>query len=399
MAYIYAQINKTTLLHIINTRKITREYIASKTKIKIEKIDKWLDVSDGTFPTLNQAKEMATCLHVPFAALYMNPQDIPVKEIPKIKNMRTLYNERCMDDSSLNIAIIDLLMARDFLCDIRSELGFYAPEFCAPTIAGASVIEWANEIRNFFDIRLDMQFKCTSLRKFYLYLRGQLEKAWIFIHCFTDVPIEVIRGVAIYDSKLPIIGVNGNDRPPAKSFTIIHELVHLLKRESSLCNEMLNSFAVQQEEVFCNAVAGEVLVPKYALESVLNNDLCEYPYSLDDIAKVASKFSVSREVILRRLLDIGRIEKNEYYAYVDEISVELERDKEEQRIARREGRGKKAMQMPSQIAIDRTSQSICVALFQGYCESIYSKRDIANHVGINQKHVDRFLMEVAKWNS
>lgn len=399
MAYIYAQINKATLAHIINSKKVSREYITTKIKVKPEKLEKWMDLSDTAFPTLNQAKEIASCLHIPFAALYMNPQDIKIREIPSIKNMRTLFDEKWSDDSSLNIAIVDLLIEREFLFTMRSELNIPASSLSLPTLQGNDVIHWANEIRAIFDIKLDKQFKCPSLRQFYLYLRDQIEKSGIFVHCFTDVPLEVARGLAIYDTEMPIIGVNEDDRPPAKSFTIIHELVHLLKRESSLCNEMLNSFATQQEEVFCNAVAGEVLVPKRDLELVLQNGHYSKPYDLVNIRKIADHFSVSREVIIRRLLDTDHIDEVEYHTYADEIHRQIERDKEEQRIARKEGRGKTIVQQPSRLAIDRTSQAVCTALFQGYCENIYSKRDIANHVGIDQKHIDKFLMEVAEWSN
>ena len=399
MAYIYAQINKATLAHIIKSKKVSHEYIIAKAKVKSEKLEKWIDLSDTAFPTLNQAKDIAASLHIPFAALYMNPQDIKIKEIPSIKNMRTLFDEKWSDDSSLNIAITDLLIERDFLCNMRSELNIPTQSATLPVLQGNDVILWADEIRTFFDISLDKQFKCTSLRQFYLYLRDQVEKAGIFVHCFTDVPLEVARGLAIYDAEMPIIGINENDRPPAKSFTIIHEIVHLLKRESSLCNEMLNSFATQQEEVFCNAVAGEVLVPKRALILALQNGHYSKPYDLDTIKKIADRFSVSREVIIRRLLDTDHIDSVEYYTYADEIHRQIEHDKEEQRIARKEGRGKTIVQQPSRLAIDRTSQAVCTALFQGYCENLYSKRDIANHVGIDQKHIDKFLMEVAKWTN
>ncbi len=399
MAHIYAQINKATLSHIINGKKVSHEYIASEIKVKSEKIEKWLDASDSSPPTLNQAKDIAACLHIPFAALYMNPYDIKIREIPSIKNMRTLFDEKWSDDSSLNIAIVDLLIEREFLFTMRSELNIPTSSVSLPTLQGNDVIQWANEIRTFFDIKLDKQFKCSSLRQFYLYLRDQIEKSGIFVNCFADVPLEVARGLAIYDTEMPIIGVNEDDRPPAKSFTIIHELVHLLKRESSLCNEMLNSFATQQEEVFCNAVAGEVLVPKRALELVLQNGHYNKPYDLDNIRKIADRFSVSREVIIRRLLDTDHIDDIEYQTYADEIHRQIEHDKEEQRIARQEGRGKTIIQQPSLIAIDRTSQAVCSTLFQGYCENLYSKRDIANHVGIDQKHIDKFLMEVAKWTN
>lgn len=397
MAYIYAQINKATLVHIVTSKRVTTDFIASRIKVSKEKIEQWLDISSTALPTLNQAKEMAACLHTPFVALYMNPQDIKLQEIPSIKNMRSMYDERFSDDSSLHIAIIDLLLERSFLADAQAELGIAPPAFNPIIPQYEDVTLWASEIRRFFDIRLDTQYKCTSQRKFYLYLRSQIEKRGIFVHCFTDVPLAVARGLAIYDSSTPIIGVNEDDRPPAKSFSIIHEIVHLFKRESSLCNETFNSFASRQEEIFCNAVAGEVLVPRAALDSILQSSRYKTPYSLDDIKKIADRFSVSREVIIRRLLDIQKIDETEYHSYADDIHREIERDKEEQRIARQEGRAKGFAQEPSLLAVDRTSPAVCTALFQGYCESIYSKRDIANHIGIDQKYVDKFLMEVSSW--
>lgn len=66
MAYIYAQINKNTLAYIFEGKKVSKEYVVSKTGVKSEKLDKWLDVSDVLFPTINQAKSIATCLHIPF---------------------------------------------------------------------------------------------------------------------------------------------------------------------------------------------------------------------------------------------------------------------------------------------------------------------------------------------
>ena len=67
--------------------------------------------------------------------------------------------------------------------------------------------------------------------------------------------MEMARALAIYVKEMPIIGINDEDRPPAKSFSMIHELVHIFKRESSLCNDMRSA---RSEEVFCNAVAGEL---------------------------------------------------------------------------------------------------------------------------------------------
>ena len=104
--------------------------------------------------------------------------------------------------------------------------------------------------------------------------------------------------MTIVDDSIPIIGINDDDRYPAKSFSIIHELVNIIKRVSSICNDMFGTNPWDDEEVFCNVVAGEVLVPKVALISVAKNYT---DFSIDDVDSIVNKFSVSLEVIARRL--------------------------------------------------------------------------------------------------
>ncbi len=398
MALMYATINKETLLHICTGKKVTNQFIVSRTGVKTEKLEKWLTPSDELLPTINQAKEIAACLHIPFAALYMNPQDISLMQIPSVKNLRTIYDEHALDSSSLNIALIDLLLEKDYLLSLNEELGITKKTHFVPIVPNSTdPIVWANAIRDYLGLEIEHQYKCQSARQFYLYLREKVEKQGVFVHCFADVPLEIARGVAIHDSELPVIGINEDDRAPAKSFSIIHELVHLYKRESSMCNAMYNNSTVYQEEIFCNSVAGELLVPRKALEIILTNAHYRVPYDGQDIKKIADKFSVSRDVIIRRLLDIGQIDDLEYHTYSDMFSVELEKEKEEQRIARQEGRKTGFIQEMFRVAFDRTSHSVCVALYQGYCDNIYIKRDIASNGRIDQKHIDKFLTEVSKW--
>ena len=266
---IYALINKEVLPFVCTGKKVSVEFLHERTNFQIDKLNQWLDVADASLPTILQAKKLAKCLHFPFAGLYMNTEDINIKAIPSIRNFRTLDGSLNVDDSSFNIAICDVLQERNFLLEESTELGFPVTPFSAPSCITDNPIDWANAIRQHYVIDLREQYKCSSSSKFYLYLREKLEQKGVFVQCFTDVPVEVVRGFAIYEQELPIIGINDNDRPPAKSFSLIHELVHLIKRESSVCNVMYNTTSSQKEEVFCNAVAGELLVPKDALAIVL----------------------------------------------------------------------------------------------------------------------------------
>ena len=233
MAYMYAMINKETLAHICTSKRVTNQYILSKTKAKSDKLEKWLNPLESVVPTINQAKDLATCLHIPFAALYMNPQDIPIASIPSVRNMRTLYDASQVDDSAINIAMIDLILERDYLISMQEELGIAWMSGFEPVIPSSNdSFVWANEIRNYFGLDIEEQYKCTSTRQFYLYLRERVEKKGIFVHCFTDVSLEEARGFAIYDKDVPIIGINfsllfglavnlngGSETPVAKFLT------------------------------------------------------------------------------------------------------------------------------------------------------------------------------------
>ncbi len=396
---VYALINKEVIPYICAGKKVTVEYLHNSTNLRMDKLNQWLDVTDATLPTILQAKKLAKCLHIPFAGLYMNTEDINIRAIPSIRNYRTLAGSLSIDDSSFNIAICDVLQERDFLLEESVELGFPLSSFSVPSCSTDDPIDWANAIRQHYAIDLKDQYRCSSSRKFYLYLREKLELKGVFVQCFTDVPVEIVRGFAIYEQELPIIGINDDDRPPAKSFSLIHELVHLIKRESSVCNVMYNATSSQREEIFCNAVAGELLVPKDALTVVLRNEGYNKPYTTDDIRLIAGRFSVSKEVIIRRLLDCCKINDTEYKTYSDEFRRIIEKEREEQKSARKAGLQTGFGKSVSRDAIDRTSSVVCKALYYGYGEEIYSKRDIAHHLGIAQKHVDKFLTEVSRWNS
>lgn len=118
------------ILWLISAKKraVSSEFLASKTKLNMSRLNQWLTPTDINLPTINQAKKIAACLHIPFAGLYMNPCDIPLKRIPNIRNMRTMSGAVSIDDSSLNIAMIDVLLERDFLLSADDEFGITPPD-------------------------------------------------------------------------------------------------------------------------------------------------------------------------------------------------------------------------------------------------------------------------------
>lgn len=67
--YIYARINKNTLKYIREKKAVSFDYIEKITKFSQEKISAWENEDLKKFPTINQAKSIAKCYHIPFAGL------------------------------------------------------------------------------------------------------------------------------------------------------------------------------------------------------------------------------------------------------------------------------------------------------------------------------------------
>lgn len=109
--------------------------------------------------------------------------------------------------------------------------------------------------------------------------------------------------------------LNKRDNPARRSFTLFHEWAHLLLGEPGVCDVEDGRIirAKQQIEVFCNAFAAEALVPVRAL---LESPIVASAHREDELPTAAKEgarlFSVSRWVILRRLLSAQVITQSAY---------------------------------------------------------------------------------------
>lgn len=69
------------------------------------------------------------------------------------------------------------------------------------------------------------------------------------------------RGFSLADPLAPFVFVNGADHKAAHAFTLCHELAHLALGCAGISNEDLGELRHQQVEVWCDAVAFEILTP------------------------------------------------------------------------------------------------------------------------------------------
>ena len=109
-------------------------------------------------------------------------------------------------------------------------------------------------------------------------LRTSAETAGVFVllkgdlgshHTAINVP--VYRGFVIADEVAPLIVINDRDAKTAWSFTLLHELVHLLLGQTGISGAPADT----PIEQFCNDVAGEFLLLPDELDSLGLRDVAE----------------------------------------------------------------------------------------------------------------------------
>jgi Zn-dependent peptidase ImmA (M78 family) len=114
------------------------------------------------------------------------------------------------------------------------------------------------------------------------------------------------RGFALADAHAPLVFINGADTKAGQMFTLAHELAHLWLGASALSDATAAAVnGHRREEVWCNAVAAELLAPLDVVRAELHPG-----EALDAmLQRLARRFKVSTLVILRRLLDVGALDR------------------------------------------------------------------------------------------
>jgi Zn-dependent peptidase ImmA (M78 family) len=91
-------------------------------------------------------------------------------------------------------------------------------------------------------ITFEMQSSWTSSSNALTNWKNLLEEQDVYVLQYPSVEVNESRGFAIADDRFPVIGINSRDSYNARIFTLIHELAHVLFRNSVLINDSLTNY-------------------------------------------------------------------------------------------------------------------------------------------------------------
>lgn len=279
-------------------------------------------------PTLRQLESFAQAVHVPFGYLFLAH---PPEEQTPVADFRTMAGRPSRRPSPDLLETLHLCQQRqEWYREFTRTEGSRPLAFVGSVEVGSDVVATAARMRQHlgFDIENRSRMPASAddaLRA----LVDLFDTAGVLVMISGVVgnnntrrldPDE-FRGFAIVDEYAPLIFVNGADTKAAQFFTLAHELAHLWVGQSALSDASLASTSANESERWCNHVAAEFLVPlrflAQRLEGLSDQDTM--------VRHLAREFSVSTLVILRRLLDLGKIDRN---AFSSRFDAELARMKE-----------------------------------------------------------------------
>ena len=282
---------------------------------KFRKLPEWEDGQRQ--PTLKQVEAFARAVHVPIGYLFL--AEPPEESVP-IPDFRT-FSGRPVTRPSPNL--LDTLYAcqgrQGWYQDFARIAGEPPLDFVGSATLDSSPEAVAARMREKLGFDLAVRRDCPTWTDALRLFIHQADEAGVLVMVSGIVksntsrvldPAE-FRGFALCDPLAPLVFVNGRDTKAAQMFTLAHELAHIWLGASALSNlGAAPDTGFRREEVWCNAVAAEFLVPLDSLRSDLQRNET-LPAALSRLARV---FKVSTLVILRRLLDVGWLSREGFDA-------------------------------------------------------------------------------------
>ena len=354
--------------------------------------EKLIAIEDGErVPTRNQLVKMANTYRRPLLTFYLSG---PPSRSERGADFRTPSGETSAEDDALLDALLRDIRARQSM--IRSILEDEDEDeplwFVGVHKVSDGRAAILSTLRELIGIGLEEYRAARTPSDGFSLLRTRVEQAGIFVVIRTDLgnyhtafETSVFRGFTISDPVAPFIVINGQDARAAWTFTLLHELVHVLVGQTGVGN----SNAENEDEKFCDDVAGAYLLGPDEIPSA---DLFggDFHSNVAKINSFSDARNVSRTMVAYNAQRIGLIDNRTYRAYSQYFRAQWRQQRDQER--------EQARNQPSDTGPDyyrvqrhRIGNSMLSFAKRMMGAGVLSTSKAAKILGIKPKQVHRML--------
>ena len=378
---------KPTVLKWLRTASgLTIEETASKLQTQPDNLIAW--EAGQKNPSMPQLRNLAKAFKRPISYFYLpKPMDEPsiphdFRRLPKSDDDRHY-------SPALRHEIRTAYDRRSIALDLAKETGCKIPTF---DIIGTQTInddpeQVGQQLRKIVGMTYCKQLTWRKSRNAYNGWRNHIEALGVLVFQITTVELSQMLGFSLPYRELPVIGINQKNKLNGRTFSMLHEFVHLLLDESGLCDiddTLPRKSQEQRVEIFCNHAAGVAMVPRNELLThpiVTANGTQAHDWDNADIATLSRDFGASEEVIVRRLL-INQLTTQDFYTLK---RAEFTARNESQEKKKHKQSGKFFRNMAQETASNLSSFARIV--LDSYHSDIINLSEASEHLGVRAEIV------------
>lgn len=283
---------------------------------RIPKVNDWIEGKKK--PTVRQLEDFSKKVHLPFGYFFLSEPPVEQLPFPFFRTNNTQTNK-----VSVNVYDTILLMQQrqDWLRDYLHDNDFESLAFVSKFNNSNNVQQIVADIRNTLNLPENWASHFKTWEETLNHLIEHIEEKGI-IAVFNGVvennghrkiPVDECRGFVLVDNMAPFMFINNSDSKAAQLFTIVHELAHIWTGHSAGFDFRKLQPADDPNELLCDKVAAEFLVPALLFNEFWNTN--------PSIKNASRCFKVSEIVIARRALDTGKITRDEFFNFYNEYST------------------------------------------------------------------------------
>ena len=344
----------------------------------------------GRDPTRLQLVAMAEKYRRPLLAFYLSR---PPAKAERGADFRTFRGEPSVRDEALLDALLRDMRARQSMISsiLEDEEEDVALKFVGmhERSHGKEVV--LASLRDLLGVDLLEYRAMRNPGEGFALLRSHAERVGVYVvvqddlgNYLTAFDTNVFRGFSISDPVAPFIVINGQDARPAWTFTLLHELVHILLGQSGVGN----SSNEDENERFCDDVAGNYLLqPGEIHQNNLFEDR-EFSSVVAKIEKFANDRNVSRTMVAYNAFRTELIDDWVYRRLSNYFHEQWKREKQHERARNREKTGGPN---PYVVRRHRTGQLLLLFVRRMIGAGALSTSKAAKILGVKPKQVRTML--------
>jgi Zn-dependent peptidase ImmA (M78 family)/DNA-binding XRE family transcriptional regulator len=392
-----ALINPAIITWARETAGFSSAEAATRLGIDEGRLAAWEDAANNDAPSIPQARKMAALFKRPLAVFYL--REVP----PRFEVMRDLRRlpgaATRRYTPALQLEIRAANERRELALELAADLEQEIPNFALRADANEGPEQVGERIRNALGVTSELQlhWRDNDGRAAFNAWRDRIERSGVLVFQTVRFSSEEASGFAVAADPLPVIAVNRNDALTRRTFSLLHELGHLMIHISGVSDLETDANRPpedQQIEIFCNRVAAAALIPREILLAdprVVGYGSRSTRWSDADLSDLSRQFNASREALLRRLLTFDRTTAEFYQQkraqYISEHRANRVRQKEQ--LAEIDIK----RNMPQE-TISNFGRPLVQMLLDNYHQDRLSLSEVSGYLGLKVKHIPK-LEQVA----